>query len=80
MFEFYCIVIGLASSFLFALIEIPKMLKLKLYREFGVFLVILLTGTFIMIMNKLDIRIPNPSDFIAWLYSPLKGFMKEFYR
>ncbi len=80
MFGTFCIVTGLVGSFLFALIETPKMLKLKLYRELVVFLVLLASGTFIMIMNTLEIEIPNPSDFIAWLYSPLKGFMKEFYR
>jgi len=57
--------------------EIPKMLKQKLYRELWVFCLLLGIGTILTILKSLDVKIPNPSDFIAWIFSPLEGIMKS---
>lgn len=64
-------------STVLCLIEIPKMLQAKQYRELWVFSILLVLGTVLVILKSLDANIPNPSDFIAWVYSPLAGVMKS---
>ncbi|HQA58813.1 MAG TPA: hypothetical protein PK033_13175 [Acetivibrio sp.] len=67
----------LVFSTLVCFAEIPKMLKQKLYRELWVFCLLLGIGTILTILKSLDVKIPNPSDFIAWIFSPLEGIMKS---
>lgn len=59
-----------------SIIEIPKMLHQRLYRELGAFSVFLVIGILCSILKTLDIELPNPSDFIAWIYSPLQNVIK----
>jgi len=59
------------------IVEIPKMCKQKLFRELWAFSVLLTFGTVLAVMKSLDFYIYNPSDFIAWVYSPISGFMKS---
>ncbi|MCQ1530445.1 hypothetical protein [Lutispora saccharofermentans] len=52
-------------------IEIPKMLQGKLYKELWTFSILLALGTALAILKSFEVDIPNPSDFIAWIYSPV---------
>ncbi|QTL99240.1 hypothetical protein GM661_15390 [Iocasia frigidifontis] len=70
------IVMTLVFSTILCIVEIPKMLKERLYRELWTFSILLGLGTVLAILKSLDIEIPNPSDFIAWVYSPLTGIME----
>lgn len=67
----------LAFSTVLCIVEIPKMLKQKLYREVWTFSILLVLGTVLAILKSLNVEIPNPSDFIAWVYSPLTEVMKS---
>jgi hypothetical protein len=58
-------------------IEIPKMLKQKLIKELITFAIMLLLGTVIGVMKSLDVKVPNPSDFLTWVYSPVSDLMKS---
>lgn len=58
-------------------IEIPKMLSRKLYKELAAFCILLVTGMTLSILKSLNVKIPNPSDLVAWVYSPLKEVMKS---
>lgn len=64
---------GAVTSF----IEIPKMLSHKLYKEFAAFCILLAAGMTLAILKSLNVKIPNPSDWVAWVYSPLKEVMKS---
>jgi hypothetical protein len=66
----------LAFSTVLCIIEVPKMLKEKLHRELWTFSILLGLGTVLAILKSLDVDIPNPSDFIAWVYSPFTEAMK----
>lgn len=59
------------------IIEIPKMLQQKLIKELITFSVLLLIGTTIGVMKIFDLKVPNPSDFLAWVYSPVADLMKS---
>jgi hypothetical protein len=67
----------LAFSAVLCIAEVPKMLKGKLYRELWTFSVLLGLGMVLAVLKSLDVEIPNPSDWIAWVYSPVKGVMKS---
>jgi hypothetical protein len=56
--------------------EIPKMLKAGLRKELIVFLLLLALGMALAVMKLFNIGIPNPTDFIVWVYSPISGIMK----
>jgi len=63
-------------STVLCIIEIPKMLKEKLFRELWTFIVLLASGSVLGILKSLNVQIPNPSDLIAWVYSPFSDVMK----
>jgi hypothetical protein len=62
------------------IVEIPKMVKENLYRELVAFSILLGFGTILAILKSLNVEIPNPSDFIAWVYSPVTEIMRSFFK
>lgn len=70
----------LAFSTIVSIIEIPKMLKNRFYKELLAFSVLLAFGTALGILKSLSISIPNPSDLVAWIYSPFSSTMKSFFK
>jgi hypothetical protein len=70
----------LMFSTVLCITEIPKMLKERLYRELWTFSILLAAGTILTVLKSLDAEIPNPSEFIAWVYSPLAETMKSITR
>lgn len=61
-------------------IEVPKMLKSKSYREFWSFSVLLLIGVTLAILKSLGVPLSNPSDWVAWVFSPLSDLIKPIYK
>lgn len=59
-------------------IEIPKILQGKSKKELWSFLAMLLLGTVLCILRSLDVPLPNPSDWVAWVYSPVSNWLKGF--
>jgi len=53
------------------------MLKQKLYKELVIFCLFLMFGTVLAVLKSLDVKVPIPSDLIAWIYSPLAEVMKS---
>jgi len=53
------------------------MWKQKLYKDLGIFCLLLILGTVLAVLKSLDVEVPNPSDLIAWIYSPLAEVMKS---
>ena len=74
------IIAVLAFDIIVCIIEIPKMLSQKLIKELITFSVLLLLGTVIAVLKVFDIKIPNPSDFIDWVYSPVSDLMKSLFK
>ena len=71
------IVALLAFDIILCIIEVPKMLQQKLVKELITFSVILLIGTLVAVLRTFDVKVPNPSDFLAWVYSPVADLMKS---
>ena len=64
-------------SIVLSIVEIPKMWKQKLYKELVIFCLFLMFGTVLAVLKSLDVKVPIPSDLIAWIYSPLAEVMKS---
>lgn len=73
-------VIYIIAIFLFcialSIVEIPKMLKKKLFREFWTYLVLLLAAMILAVFKAMKIEIPNLADLLAFVFSPVKSVMK----
>lgn len=74
-------VVSISAVIIFAIVlcifEVPKMRKEKQIKELWMFSIILGIGVLITIMKSMDMKIPNPSDWVAWIYSPLKGLFEN---
>ncbi len=64
-------------SIILCLIEIPDLSKKKMHRELGAFVVLVGLGILLALLKSLGWNIPNPSDLIAWTYSPVEGIIKS---
>lgn len=64
-------------SIVLCIIEVPKMRKEKQVKELWMFSIILGIGVLIAIIKSLGMKVPNPSDLAAWIYSPLRGLFEN---
>lgn len=71
------IIAVMAFDVIVCIIEIPKMLQGKLIKELVTFSVFLLLGTVMAVLKSLDIKFPNPSDFVSWVFSPVSDIMQS---
>jgi hypothetical protein len=56
-------------------IEVPSLRKKGLIRELWVFSVLLVIGVMLNVAEVLRMKIPNPLDFIAYVYKPLSDLI-----
>lgn len=66
----------LVFAVVLSIIEVPKMLKSKLYRELWSFSILLLFGVTLAILKSLDVPLFNPSDWVAFVFSPVSDLIK----
>ncbi len=55
--------------------EIPRMHKSKSNKDLWTFSILLAFGVILTILRCLNITIPNPSDLMAWIFSPFSNFL-----
>lgn len=67
----------LALSTVICFYQVPKMIKNKYYKDLWAFSILLLLGVVLAILKSLNIQISNPSDWIAWVYSPMSDLMRK---
>ncbi|HEK9100989.1 hypothetical protein KFD70_09585 [Bacillus pfraonensis] len=61
-------------------IDVPFLLKEKLKGELWLFSILLLLGTSLSVAKALNIKIPNPLDWITAIYKPLYYVIEELLR
>lgn len=73
------LVIGAVLLFagVLCVIEIPRMLQQHLIRELWVFSLLLFLGVSLVILQSLGFQLPNPSDWVAWVYAPISNWLRE---
>lgn len=70
----------LVFAVVLSFIEVPKMLKSKSYREFWSFSILLLIGVALAILKSLGVPLPNPSDWVTWVFSPVSDLIKPIFK
>jgi hypothetical protein len=65
----------LLTSVAIAALEIPSLVKNRKYKEFVGFCCFLFLGTLLSIAHSLRLKIPNPLDFITFVFQPVSKFM-----
>ncbi|AZV41435.1 hypothetical protein BAOM_0824 [Peribacillus asahii] len=58
-------------------IDVPPLLRKKLKKELWIFSILLLFGTALSIAQVLNIKIPNPMDWITAIYKPLSDILEK---
>ncbi|MGM0921436.1 MAG: hypothetical protein ACQEWW_09465 [Bacillota bacterium] len=58
-------------------IDVPSLLRKKEKKELWVFFILLLIGTSLSIAQALQIKIPNPVDWITVIYQPLSDLIEN---
>lgn len=72
------IILVLAFGTILCLYEIPKMVQNNSYRDLWTFCIILALGITITILKSLQVTLPNPSDWVAWAFSPFSELVKNY--
>ncbi|ASS96716.1 hypothetical protein [Peribacillus simplex] len=58
-------------------IDVPPLMRKKLKKELWIFYILLLFGTALSIAQALNIKIPNPLDWITAIYKPLSDIIEK---
>jgi hypothetical protein len=74
--EVLCIAAALCFCVVLCVREIPGMLKKKQMKDFTVFTLLLAFGGTLAVLKCLKVEIPNPSDMIAWFFSPFSKIVE----
>lgn len=62
------------------LYEVPALIKKRLRKELWAFSILLMFGVFISIVESLNIDMPNPSDWLAIIYSPFNSLLDSIFK
>jgi glucan phosphoethanolaminetransferase (alkaline phosphatase superfamily) len=73
------VALTLAFTVITCIIEIPAMLRDKLWRELITFSVLLCVGMILAFLKSLDLNLPNPSDWVSVIYSPFSDLLKNYF-
>lgn len=69
---------GLSAAFLVIIgLEAPRLIKEKMWRELGVFSVLLLLGAGLAYAMVLDIPIPNPTKLMEKMFEPISMWLDK---
>lgn len=71
----WTIILILMLSLLIARIEVPFLRRNAMKKELWVFLILLLAGTSLGIAEAVEAAIPNPLDWIAFVYKPFSDLI-----
>jgi intracellular septation protein A len=58
-------------------IDVPYLLRKKLKKELWIFSIILLFGTALSVAQALNIKVPNPLDWVTAIYKPLSDMIEK---
>ncbi|WP_026580786.1 hypothetical protein [Bacillus sp. J33] len=75
------VIIGiLLGAIMIIVLEVPPLLEKRQMKELGVFSLLLLCGSGLSIAKGLDMKIPNPFDWIAAMFKPLSDLLMALMR
>ncbi|WP_261302040.1 hypothetical protein [Paenibacillus andongensis] len=75
MIKMWTIAAILLAAAAIAILEIPSLMKKRQYKEFVIVCCLLMLGTFLSIAQSLHMKLPNPLDFITFVFQPFSKFI-----
>lgn len=64
------VILILAVAIIIVIIEVPPLVKAKQTKVLTVFSILLLFGVIVSIAQSLHWNVPNPSDWITYIFEP----------
>ncbi|RJE86101.1 hypothetical protein D3P07_18630 [Paenibacillus sp. 1011MAR3C5] len=61
----------LATAVVIAMLEVPGLRKKRQVKEIWLFMILLLFGTGVGIAESLHLPLPNPLDWVSYVYRPI---------
>jgi hypothetical protein len=71
------ILLVLGFAVILCIVEVPKLLRAKSFKELWAFSLLLALGVVLSILKSLKVDIGNPSDVLAWIFAPLEGVIES---
>jgi hypothetical protein len=69
-------ILGLSAIFVFIIAsEAPRLVREKMWKELGVFFVLLLMGAGLSIAVVLNIPVPNPTNIMERIFDPFTTWL-----
>lgn len=68
----------LLASATISLLELPSLMKKRLYKEFVIVCCLVLLGTILSIAQSMHMKLPNPLDLITFVFQPCSDFILGF--
>lgn len=72
----YVLLVALAFGLIIRA-QVPPLIKKKQWRELAAFGVLFGIGTAISILQIIDVKLPNPADFIWKIFEPLVEWIEQ---
>jgi hypothetical protein len=67
----------LAIAAVIITIDVPPLIKTKQKRELYVFFTLLVTAVVVSLLMNFNVNIPNPLDFIKWMFKPMTNVLNN---
>lgn len=67
----------LAATAAIIAIDVPPLMKKKQKKELWAFFILLIPGVTVSILIGFGVKIPNPLDFIQWLFKPFANWIQS---
>jgi Na+/melibiose symporter-like transporter len=74
----FFIIVIVVIALIIMMIEVPSLLKKKQKKELWAFSILLVFATGISILHVQKVDLPNPHDWIAFIYKPLSDMIYSF--
>ena len=74
--KFTCNVFIILLAIFISIHDIPEMKKQKSYKEITLYVIILFSGVTLTILKANGVELPNPSDVIVAVNSPVVSMLK----
>lgn len=72
-------IVGVVAFFIVVIwLEVPALIKKKKIKELWLFSLMLLAGISLTIAKVAHLPIPNPLDFVTWVYRPASDMINHF--
>ncbi|MCF6137673.1 hypothetical protein [Pseudalkalibacillus berkeleyi] len=67
-------------AILFIAVELPPLIREKRIYPSIIYIVVLLTGSTLLVLYGFDIKLPNPLDIVVYIFKPVSTSIFTFFK